>query len=228
MIPHVKRFAVVGLFDSGMAEFDSSLIYMSLADAQSLVGLKGAVTGIEIRTSSIEKAHEIAERISHEGVGFPYETRDWMQMNRNVFIALRLEKLVYFLVLSLMLVVAGFSILATLIMVVMEKRKDIAILKSMGATDRSVSSIFVLKGLVIGLFGTVAGNAGGLGLSWLISKYKLPLPHGVFFTQTVPVVIVPEYFVAVTIAAFVVCFFVTLYPASRASRVAPVDVIRYE
>lgn len=229
MIPRVKRFAVVGLFDSGMAEFDSSLVYMSLADAQSLAGLtKEAVTGIEIRTERIETANEVAARITREALGFPYEARDWMQMNRNVFIALRLEKLVYFLVLSLMLVVAGFSILATLIMVVMEKRKDIAILKSMGATDGSVARIFVLKGLIIGLFGAVLGNAGGLGISWLISKYKLPLPHGVFFTQTVPVVIVPEYFAAVTIAALVVCFFVTLYPASRAARVAPVDVIRYE
>ena len=228
MIPHVRRFAVVGLFDSGMAEFDSSLIYMSLSDAQALVGMKDAITGIEIRTSSIEDAHDTALALVHGGLGFPYEARDWMQMNRNVFVALRLEKLVYFLVLSLMLVVAGFSILATLIMVVMEKRKDIAILKSMGATDASVAAIFVLKGLVIGFVGAVAGNAGGLGISWLISKYKLPLPHGVFFTQTVPVVIVPEYFIAVTIAAFVVCFCVTLYPASRASRVAPVDVIRYE
>jgi lipoprotein-releasing system permease protein len=227
MIPRVKRFTVVGLFDSGMAEFDSSLVYMALEDAQSLAGLKDAVSGIEIRTTRIEDAHEVATRLA-QAVGFPYEARDWMQMNRNVFIALRLEKLVYFLVLSLMLVVAGFSILATLIMVVMEKRKDIAILKSMGATDGSIARIFVLKGLVIGLVGTVLGNAGGLAISWLISKYKLPLPHGVFFTQTVPVVIVPEYFAAVTGAAFVVCFIVTLYPASRAARVAPVDVIRYE
>ena len=180
------------------------------------------------RTTRIEDAHEVATRLSRQALGFPYEARDWMQMNRNVFIALRLEKLVYFLVLSLMLVVAGFSILATLIMVVMEKRKDIAILKSMGATDGSIARIFVLKGLVIGLVGTVLGNAGGLAISWLISKYKLPLPHGVFFTQTVPVVIVPEYFAAVTGAAFVVCLLVTLYPASRAARVAPVDVIRYE
>ena len=228
MVPRVKRFAVVGLFDSGMAEFDSSLIYMALADAQALVGLKDTVTGIEIRTARIEEAHEVAKRLEAGGIGFPYEARDWMQMNRNVFIALRLEKLVYFLVLSLMLVVAGFSILATLIMVVMEKRKDIAILKSMGATDGSVAQIFVFKGLVIGLIGAVLGNAAGLGLSWTISKYKLPLPHGVFFTETVPVEIVPEYFAAVTVAAFLVCLCVTLYPASRAARVAPVDVIRYE
>ncbi len=228
MVPRIKRFAVVGLFDSGMAEFDSSLVYMTLADAQALVGLKDKVTGIEIRTDHIEDAHLVASRLQSSGLGFPYEARDWMEMNRNVFVALRLEKLVYFIVLSLMLVVAGFTILATLIMVVMEKRKDIAILKSMGATDGSIARIFVFKGLVIGLVGAVLGNAGGLGISWLISQYKLPLPHGVFFTETVPVDIVPGYFVAVTIAAFFVCLCVTLYPASRAARVAPVDVIRYE
>jgi lipoprotein-releasing system permease protein len=151
-----------------------------------------------------------------------------MEMNRNIFIPLRLLKLVYFLVLSLMLVVAGFSILATLIMVVMEKRKDIAILKSMGATDGSVAAIFVLKGLVIGLIGTVVGNVGGLALSWLISKYELPLPEGIYYTPTVPVEIVPAYFAVVSAAALLICFFVTLYPASRAARVAPVDVIRHE
>ena len=201
---------------------------LTLADAQALIGLKGSVTGIEVRTDHIEDAHLVAGRLRQSGIGFPYEARDWMQMNRNVFVALRLEKLVYFLVLSLMLVVAGFTILATLIMVVMEKRKDIAILKSMGATDGSIARIFVFKGLVIGFIGAVLGNVGGLGISWLISQYKLPLPHGVFFTETVPVQIVPGYFVAVTIAAFLVCLCVTLYPASRAARVAPVDVIRYE
>ncbi len=228
MVPRVKRFAVVGVYDSGMYEFDASLLYMDLAEAQALVGLKDAVTGIEIRTDSIERAAEVAHALEKETLRFPFEARDWMDMNRNIFIALRLQTIVSFLVLTLMLVVAGFSILATLIMMVMEKRKDIAILKSMGATDRSVATIFVLKGLVIGFVGTVVGNVGGLAISWLISKYPLPLPRGVFFTQTVPVVIVPGYFAAVTVAAFVVCFFVTLYPASRAARVAPVDVIRYE
>ena len=228
MIPRVKRFVVVGIFNSGMYEYDVGFMYMALADAQALLGLGKSVTGIEIRTDDLEAAGRIATRLERDVLRFPYEARDWMQMNRNIFIALRLEKLVYFLVLSLMLVVAGFSILATLIMVVMEKRKDIAILKSMGATDASIAAIFVMKGLVIGLIGTVVGNAGGLALSWLISKYKLPLPEGVFYTATVPVVIVPEYFAAVSAAAIVICFFVTLYPASRAARVAPVDVIRYE
>ncbi len=228
MIPRVKRFVVVGIFNSGMYEFDSALLYMNLADAQSLLGLKDAVTGIEIRTDHLENAADVAKRLDKETLRFPHEARDWMEMNHNIFVALWLEKLVYFLVLSLMLVVAGFSILATLIMVVMEKRKDIAVLKSMGATNGSVAGIFVLKGLVIGLIGTAIGNAGGLAVSWLISKYKLPLPQGVFATPTVPVEIVPEYYIAVTIAALVVCFFVTLYPASRAARVVPVDVIRYE
>ena len=227
MIPRMRRFVVVGIFHSGMFEFDAGVVYAGLPDAQALLGIEG-VSGIEIRTDDIDEANTIAARLEKDVLKFPHEARDWMQMNRNVFIALRLEKVVYFLVLSLMLVVAGFSILATLIMVVMEKRKDIAILKSMGATDSSIARIFVLKGLVIGVLGTVVGNVAGLALSWLISKYKLPLPEGVFYTPTVPVVIVPGYFAAVSVAAITICFLVTLYPASRAARVAPVDVIRYE
>jgi lipoprotein-releasing system permease protein len=227
MIPRMRRFVVVGVFDSGMYEFDAGVVYASLQQSQSLLGISG-VSGVEIRVADLEEAGVIAERLEKEVLRFPYEARDWMQMNRNVFIALRLEKVVYFLVLSLMLVVAGFSILATLVMVVMEKRKDIAILKSMGATDGSIARIFVLKGLVIGVLGTVVGNVVGLVLIWLISKYRLPLPKGVFFVQTVPVVLVPEYFAAVSGVAILICFLVTLYPASRASRIAPVDVIRYE
>jgi lipoprotein-releasing system permease protein len=227
MIPRMRRFVVVGVFDSGMYEFDAGVVYASLKESQSLLGISG-VSGVEIRVAHLEEAGVIGERLEKDVLRFPYEARDWMQMNRNVFIALRLEKVVYFLVLSLMLVVATFSILATLVMVVMEKRKDIAILKSMGATDGSIARIFVLKGLVIGVLGTVVGNVVGLVLIWLISKYRLPLPKGVFFVQTVPVVLVPEYFAAVSGVAILICFLVTLYPASRASRIAPVDVIRYE
>ena len=227
MIPRMRRFVIVGVFDSGMYEFDAGVVYASLEQSQSLLGISG-VSGIEIRAEDLENAAVIGEQLEKEVLKFPYEARDWMQMNRNVFIALRLEKVVYFLVLSLMLVVAGFSILATLVMVVMEKRKDIAILKSMGATNGSIARIFVLKGLVIGVLGTIVGNIVGLFLIWLISKYRLPLPKGVFFVQTVPVVLVPEYFAAVSAVAIGICFLVTLYPASRAARIAPVDVIRYE
>jgi lipoprotein-releasing system permease protein len=227
MIPRMRRFVVVGIFHSGMFEFDAGVAYASLEAAQALLGFEG-VSGVEIRAHRLDDAGRIAAALEKDVLRFPYEARDWMRMNRNVFIALRLEKVVYFLVLSLMLVVAGFSILATLIMVVMEKRKDIAILKSMGATDRSIARIFVFKGLVIGVLGTIVGNVVGLALTFAISKYKLPLPEGVFYTPTVPVEIVPEYFAAVSAAAIAICFLVTLYPASRAARVAPVDVIRYE
>jgi lipoprotein-releasing system permease protein len=228
MIPRLKRFVVVGMFDSGMYEYDAGFLYLSLADAQALLSLDGSVTGIEVRTVDLERADGVARELAEVTLGFPYEARDWMQLNRNIFVALRLEKIVYFLVLSLMLVVAGFSIMATLIMVVMEKRKDIAVLKSMGASNASIRAIFVFKGLVIGVLGTVLGNVVGLGLSLLISRYPLPLPEGVFFAENVPVQITPEYFVAVSVAALLICFAVTLCPASRAARVAPVDVFRYE
>lgn len=228
MIPRLKRFVVVGVFDSGMYEYDAGFLYLSLADAQALLGLGDRVTGVEVRTTNLERADDVARHLGAETLGFPYEARDWMQLNRNIFVALRLEKIVYFLVLSLMLLVAGFSILATLIMVVMEKRRDIAVLKSMGATDPSIRRIFVFKGLVIGLIGMALGNAIGLGISWLVSQYPLPLPEGVFYAENVPVRIIPEYFLAVSAAALVICFGVTLYPASRAARVAPVDALRYE
>jgi len=226
MVPRVKRYVVAGVFSSGMAEYDATLVYMSLQDAQKFFDLGEAVTGVEVRTSDLYRAREVGARLN-ETLGFPYRARDWMETNENLFAALRLEKTVYFIVLSLMITVAAFSIVATLIMVVMEKRKDIAILKSMGSTRRSVARIFVLKGLVIGVVGTVLGDLLGYLACSALAYGIFPLPPGVFYTDTLPVKMYFEYFAMVTGASLAICLLATVYPARQAAALAPVDVIRY-
>jgi lipoprotein-releasing system permease protein len=228
MVPRVKRFVVTGLFDSGMTEYDESLVFMNLGDAQRFFHLDDGVTGIEVRLNDLYLAHEVAEGMTAE-MGFPYRIRDWMETNHNLFSALELEKTVYFIVLLLIVLVAGFNIIATLIMVVMEKRKDIAILKSMGATRLGVGAIFVFKGLIIGSAGTVLGNLAGYTVCRLLERYHfIDLPPDVFYVSTVPVKMHPEFFVTVTVTSLVVCLLATLYPARQAAGLAPVEVIRYE
>jgi lipoprotein-releasing system permease protein len=228
MVPRVKRFVVVGLFDSGMAEYDSSLVYMDLASAQQFFDLDHAVTGIEVRVADLYAARTIGDRIGTV-LGFPYRVRNWIEINHNLFSALKLEKTVYFIVLLLIVLVAAFNIVATLIMVVMEKRKDIAILKSMGATRAGVGRIFIFKGMIIGIAGTLVGNVGGYAACWLLKRYHfIELPKDVFYVNTLPVKMYPEYFIAVTVASLLICLLATVYPARQAARLAPVDVIRYE
>ena len=227
-VPRIRNFVVVGEFDSGMPEYDSGLAYVSLADAQRLYEMGDAVTGIEVKVADIYRADAIAEHIG-TALGAGYRVRDWKEANRNLFSALTLQKSVYFIVLLLIILVAAFTVLATLIMVVMEKRKDIAILKSMGAPRAAIGRVFVFKGLVIGAIGTVAGNLGGFGGCWLLEHYHfIELPKQVFFVDTVPVQMSAQYFIAVTVAALGLCLLATLYPARQAARLAPVDVIRYE
>ncbi len=228
MVPRVKRFVVVGVFESGMAEYDAALVLIDLPQAQRFFDLGNDVSGVEMRTADLNRADSVAEELQ-EQLGSLYRVRDWMDVNHSLFSALRLEKTVYFIVLLLIVLVAAFNIVATLIMVVMEKRKDIAILKSMGATRASIRRIFVSKGLVVGLAGTVAGDAIGLLACWLLQRYELiELPKDVFYVSTLPVKMYPEYFLLVTAAAVAICMVATLYPAWQASRLSPVDVIRYE
>jgi len=228
MVPRIGRFVVVGLFDSGMAEHDSSLVYMDLASAQHFFGMGSTVTGIEVRLADLYAARSAAATIARH-LGFPFVVRDWMDLNRNLFGALRVGKTVYFIVILLIVLVAAFNIVSTLILVVMEKRKDIAILKSMGATRAGVGRIFVSKGLIIGIVGTVVGNLLALGACYLIRQYRfIELPRDVYGMDRLQVKVYPEYFVVVTAVALLVCLLSTLYPAWRASRLSPVDIIRYE
>ena len=228
VIPKVRRFVVVGLFDSGMSEIDSTLAIMSLADAQKFFELGDAVTNLEIRVQDVYKAQEVANNIQRQ-IGFPYLTEDWSRLWPNLFSALRLEKTVYFLVLLLMVLIGAFNIISTLIMVVMEKRKDIAILQSMGATRDSIRKIFLIKGCIIGVVGTFLGVFLGYIICLLIERYQfIELPRDVFLISTVPVRIYFSNFLLVSLASLVVCLLASIYPARQAAKLDPVEIIRYE
>lgn len=226
-IPTMKRFKVAGLFESGMYEYDRSLSYIHIKDAQKILRMGDSVNGIEVRVNDIYNARNIAGRIIKE-LGFQYWARDWMQMNQNLFSALKLEKTVMFIILALIVLVAAFNIASTLIMMVMEKTKDIAILKAMGATDKSIRKIFVFKGIVIGSIGTILGVCLGFILCTVLKYYQfIELPGDVYYITTLPVKLELLDVVMIASAAMAISFLATLYPARQASKLDPVEAIRY-
>jgi len=227
LVPKVKRFAVVGLFDAGMIEYDSSLAYISLAEAQHFFQLGDAVSGIEVRATALDRADAVAHRVAG-GLDFPYQVQSWRDLNFNLFAAIRLEKTVYFVVLLLIVLVAAFNIVAALVMVVMEKRRDIAVLKSMGATRWGIAQIFLSKGLIIGGVGTAAGSILGFLVCIGLRHYPFDLPHGVFYTDRLPVQIYPSYFALVVGVSLLIVLVAATYPARQASRLVPVEAIRYD
>ena len=236
LIPKIKLFKVVGFFESGMFEYDSNLAFISIYSAQKFFSMKGKVSGIEIRVEDIEQADQVAAEIQ-QSLGFPYYARDWMQMNKNLFSALRLEKIVMFIILILIILVAAFNIVSTLFMVVMEKNKEIAILKSMGASRSSIMKIFSYQGLIIGIVGTAVGCVGGFtvvpNLNEIVGFIEdlfgiTAFPSDVYYLDKLPSEI--QYFDSFLIVVFsiVICFLASLYPAWRASRLDPVEGLRYE
>lgn len=226
-IPTMKRFKVAGLFESGMYEYDRSLSYIHIKDAQKILRMGDSVNGIEVRVNDIYNARNIAGRIVKE-LGFQYWARDWMQMNQNLFSALKLEKTVMFIILALIVLVAAFNIASTLIMMVMEKTKDIAILKAMGATNKSIRKIFVFKGIVIGSMGTILGVCLGFILCTVLKYYQfIELPGDVYYITTLPVKLELLDVVMIASAAMAISFLATLYPARQASKLDPVEAIRY-
>jgi lipoprotein-releasing system permease protein len=236
MMPKMKRFRVVGIFYSGMYEFDNTLAYISISSAQKFLNMDSRVTGIEIKTDDIYKVKKIGKEIRQK-LGFPFWTKDWMEMNRNLFSALKLEKVVMFILLVLIVLVAAFNIISTLIMVVMEKNKDIAILKSMGAPSKGILRIFIIEGGVIGVVGTFIGTITGLATALNLEKvsgfvekllgFKF-LPSDVYYIDKLPSQVNPTDVVMIVITAILISLLATLYPSWRASRLDPAEGLRYE
>jgi lipoprotein-releasing system permease protein len=236
MVPRMKRFLVVGIFDSGFYEYDSTLAFLSLKDCQEFLNMGERVTGVEIRVKDIYKADTIAKAVERK-LGFPYWARHWMDMNKNLFAALRLEKRVMFIILSLIVLVAAFNIITTLIMVVMEKNKDIAILKSMGATAGSIMKIFILQGVIIGTVGTLLGAAGGIAIALNLSRISVfvenllgikILPGDVYYLNELPSRVNYGDVSIIIAGSLLLCFLSTIYPSWRASKLDPAEALRYE
>ncbi|WP_419663916.1 LolC1: lipoprotein-releasing system transmembrane protein [Desulfosarcina variabilis str. Montpellier] len=226
-MPAMVRFQVVDLFSSGMYEFDGTLCFVDLIQAQRMLKMSDSVSGIEIRVDNIDRVSQIAGKIESVIDG-DYSVKDWKQLNRNLFSALRLEKTVMFIIQALIVLVAAFNIAGSLVMMVMEKRKDIAILKAMGATSRSIGRIFVIKGLMIGLMGIALGTSAGVGLCTLQARYGLVhLPADVYYITTLPVNLKLFDVLLIAVSALLICLAATLYPARQAARVNPVEAIRH-
>ncbi|BDD87845.1 lipoprotein-releasing ABC transporter permease subunit [Desulfofustis limnaeus] len=227
VIPKIKTCRVVGIFESGMFEYDSSLAYMSLPAVQQFLESGDIAHGIEVLVDKkdLNRADRIAERIA-AALGPGTIARDWMAMNRNLFAAFKLEKIGMFICVALIILVAALNIISALIMVVMEKGRDIAILKSMGATSRSIMKIFFLQGTVIALVGTVLGVLGGLGLCELLSRYQfIELPSNVYPMTTLPIKVLPLDVAIIACSSIIITLSATLYPSWKASRVKPAEVL---
>jgi lipoprotein-releasing system permease protein len=228
MIPRMKKYRLVGYFEAGMYEYDSSLAFINIRDAQDFFNLQDGVSGLEVKIDDIYRAPDISREIERR-IGPPYYARDWMQMNRNLFSALKLEKIVMFIILTLIILVASFNIISNLIMTVIEKSREIAILRAMGATGRGIMSIFIIHGLVIGVVGTLIGIVSGYITCQLLKTYRfISLPPDIYYLSYLPVKIDLFDFFIVSISAIFISFLATVYPSYQAARLDPVEPLRYE
>ena len=228
-VPKLRSFRVVGVFKSGMSDFDSRLAYVSLGAAQELMGYPdGHVSGVEAFVKNPYDALDIAKDVAQRR-GPPFYPRNWIDINANLFAALQLERFGMFIVLLMVILVGSFSIITSLVMLVMEKTKDIAILMSMGATAAGVRRIFMFQGAIIGAVGTSIGYVLGIVLALLLKKYQfIELPPGVYMMDTLPVIIDPVDLLVIGAVSMLLCFVATIYPARQAARLVPAEALRYE
>lgn len=229
MLPVMRNFVVTGLYESGMYLYDDNLAFTSLEDAQTLYNHRGQINRIEVKTDDQDKAHLVRTGVL-EKLGFDFiPTVTWMDMHRDLFEAMKLEKAVTFAIEALIILVAAFSITSTLIMMVMEKTRDVGILKAMGATARSIRKVFSMEGIVIGVLGAILGTSLGLFLCWSLQTWlQIPLSATVYQMSFLPVKISWGIVAAVNVFALLICWLATLYPARQASKLSPVEALRYE
>ncbi len=227
-IPRVQNFKIVGIFKSGMYEFDANLVYMGLDQAQQFFEMGKGVTGIEVTLQDIYRAPILGNRIE-ASLGTAFWTRTWKEMYRNLFSALKLEKIAMFIILTFIVLVAAFNIVISLIMLVMEKSRDIAVLKALGATSDMIMRIFIVQGMVVGFVGTFLGAVAGIGGGALLARYRIiELPEDIYTISTLPVAIKGSDVLIICGVALAICFLATVYPSLRAARLEPVEALRYE
>ena len=228
--PEIQKFRVVGVFETGMYQYDSSLVYTSIPAAQELLGFaSNLITGLEVKLKDIYSAEQVAQEIRQKLQNPSLLIKTWMDMNKNLFSALKLEKTAMAIILVMIVLVGSFTIITTLIMLVMEKRRDIAVLMAMGARKGHIKRIFIWQGTIIGFIGTALGFTLGLGISFLLQKYQfIQLPSDVYYLSQIPISLEYLDLGLIAAAAMGLCFLATLYPAKQAAKLQPAEVLRYE
>jgi lipoprotein-releasing system permease protein len=226
--PRSRDFRVTGIFEAGFQEYDTRLVYVDIYEAQAFFDHGDSVTGVEIRLSDIDRAPEISRRLERDLGGGPYHTMDWQELNHNLFTALEIQKVMLSLVIATIIFVAAFNVIATLIMIVLEKKREIAILKAMGARFGGILLIFMVQGLLIGLVGTILGLFLGGGVCWYLERFEFPLDPHVYLIDHLPIRTSLAEFVMTVSIALMICIGATVIPSWWAARLLPADGVRYE
>jgi lipoprotein-releasing system permease protein len=228
ILPRSRRFRIAAIFYSGMYEYDATHVYMTKEAAQDLFSMGDAVSAIEVKVLDAERASEFRGAVE-QATGRPdLRVRDWRELNKNLFSALKLEKVATFVILSIAILVASFCIICTLLLMVTEKGKEIAILKAVGASDNAIMSVFMTEGMLIGTIGTALGVITGLVFCLSLSIYGVRLDPDVYYIDRLPVAVNGSDYIAVAVAALVICTISTIYPARAASMLRPVEGLRWE
>lgn len=227
--PTLRQFEITGTFTTGMYEYDVANIYTTLEAAQDLLGLSPEdASGIGVRTDDPERAEELAQQVG-DILGYPYSVESWIRRNRALFNALQLEKIALALIVFLIVLVAAFNIVSTLVMVVSDRTREIGILRTMGMTQKGILRVFVIQGVWIGAIGTAAGAVLGIGLSWALERFELiKIPGDVYGVSHLPAAMDPVDITVIIVASIAVSFLATIHPARQASRLEPVDAIRHD